>query len=193
MAASGVRSSWLIRDRNSFLASPALRSSAFAACSSRERRTISAPIPLPALPQPDELGHVLDPVDDVADTAQVVHDGRVHRAPVAHLEPPALGLRPADVVLLHRHRVRPARLAHPLERRAQVADAGRGRIVGVVGEDVEDAAPEDVVAADHGRGQVRLAHRDDAKVGIEHQEQTRRTLEQRPKVNLFAAHLPQSP
>jgi hypothetical protein len=49
------------------------------------------------------------------------------------------------------------------------------------------------VAADHRRSRVRLAHRADAEVRIEHQEQARRTLEQGPKINLFAAHLPQPP
>jgi hypothetical protein len=149
--------------------------------------------PLTALAQLDELGHVLDPVDDVPDAAQVVQDGRVHRAPVAHLEPAALGIRPPDVVLLHGHRVGPAGLAHPLERRAQVADAGRRRIVGVVGEDVEDAPSQDVVAADHGRSHVRVAHRGDAEVGVEDQERARCSLEQRPEVNALAAHLTASP
>ncbi len=45
IAASGVRSSWLMRERNSFLAVPAVRRRAFASCSSLERRTRSASIP----------------------------------------------------------------------------------------------------------------------------------------------------
>ena len=45
IAASGVRSSWLIRDRNSFFALLALRSPSFVICSCCDRRTISASIP----------------------------------------------------------------------------------------------------------------------------------------------------
>jgi len=135
-----------------------------------------------ALLQPDELGHVLDAMDDVPEPFVVVQHGRVPRAPVPLLEAAAALLRPADVVLLHGHRVGNAALAHALERRAQVADPGRLVVVRVVREHVEDAAAGDLVALRHRRVEVRVADRDDAKVGVEHQVETGAGLEERTKV-----------
>ena len=119
IAASGERSSWLISPRNSFLAAFAVRSSLV--CGLQLRRAAQdLRLHLRRLPaqlgrhglllalellEPDELGHVLDRVDDVFEPAGGVEHRRVDRAPVAHLVAAALVIGLADVVLLDGHRV----------------------------------------------------------------------------------------
>jgi hypothetical protein len=138
-----------------------------------------------ALLQPDVLGHVLDAVDDVAQALVLVQDRRVARAPVAHLEAPAFLGRAPDVVLLHGHRVGRAAVAHAFQRRAQVAHAVRRRVVGVVREDVEDPATDDLVALRHRRREVRIAHRDDPELRVQDEVEPGRGLEKQSKVRLL--------
>jgi hypothetical protein len=95
------------------------------------------------------LGHdlgsdVLDLVDDVAHRSVRPEDRGVDRGPPSLLEP---AVRIVDVVLLDRHHVRPPRLQHALKRRRQIRDAGCFRILGVVGEDVEQPAADDILLA----------------------------------------------
>jgi hypothetical protein len=133
----------------------------------------------PELLQADELGHVLDAVDDVRDPPVGADDGRVHRAPVALLEA-AVG--PPDVVLLHRHRVGDTVREDPVDRGLQVPDAARVRVPRVVREDLEQGTAEDAFARRHGRAQIGVAHRDDGQVGGEDQIRAGRGFEERPKV-----------
>src|SRR5262245_16631901 len=70
----------------------------------------------------------------------------------------------------------------PVERCRQVADAGRLRVVGVVGEDVEQPSARDLLALGHRGLEVGVAGRDDAQLWVEDQVETRRTLEQGAEV-----------
>ncbi len=101
---------------------------------------------------------------------------------MAFLEAAPLGLGPAYVVLLDRHRVRAPRLTNALERGTEVARSGGGRIVGVVREDVEEPSPEDLLPRRHRRPQVCVADRDDRQIRRQDEEQPRRGLEERAKV-----------
>jgi hypothetical protein len=58
------------------------------------------------------------------------------------------------------------------------------RIGGIGREHLEDHAADEILAARHGRGEVRIACRHDAEVAIQHQVAIRRPLEQRTKVRL---------
>ena len=137
-----------------------------------------------ALVQLAQLRHVDDLVDDVGQPAVGVEDGGVGRAPVTFLEVAAFRGRTPDVVLLHRHRVGHAELAHAIERRAQIPDAGRVGVVGVVGEDVEEVAPDDLVADRHRRAQVGVARGDNRQVRREDEIEARRRVEQQPEVGV---------
>ena len=132
--------------------------------------------------QAHDLGHVLDPVDDPRDLAGLVQDRRIERRPIALLEAAAFGVRPADVVFLHRHRVRAAELQHAHQRGAQVVDPGRGGIVRIVREHVEQAAPQDAGALGLGGAAIGIADRDDGKVRRQHEVEVGRRFEQRAEI-----------
>jgi hypothetical protein len=89
-----------------------------------------------------------------------------------------LALRAGNVVSLHGHRIRDAPLEDPLERSAQVANAARGGVVGVVRKDVEDAAAEDLFPAGLRGAQVGIARRYDPQIGREDEIEARSALEQ---------------
>ncbi len=93
------------------------------------------------------------------------------------LEAAALGLGPANVILLQGHRVRDARLADAIERGAEVPRAGGRRVIGVVGEDLEEPSSDNLVPLRHRRFQVRVVRRDDRQVWRKDEEEPRRRLE----------------
>lgn len=64
------------------------------------------------------------------------------------------------------------RTEHRIERGAQIAGAGRTRIIGVVGENLEETPADDRVAMGHGGCEVGIADGDDLKIAIEHQEES---------------------
>src|SRR5260370_17251531 len=97
-------------------------------------------------------------MDDVADLAVSVEDRRVEGTPEALLEAAALGLGPADVVLLNRHGVGGAGGAHGVERGAQVAHSVGGRVVGVVGEDVKQPAPAALLPPSHRAAPITFSY-----------------------------------
>jgi len=107
---------------------------------------------------PDELGHVLDAMDDQPGRAAVAEHRGIDRAPVALLERSVGG---ADVVLLDRHHVTLAGPQHGLQRSAEAAHPGRFGVSGVVREHVEDGAADDLLALGHRRVQVRVVDGDD--------------------------------
>ena len=131
-----------------------------------------------------EVGDVLDVMDDVRHRAVLSEHGGVQRAPVSLLEPTALRGRSPDIVFLHSHRVRALLLEDSLKRGAQVANAGGSSVARVVGEHVEDPAPQDRRPLGHGRAQVGVAHGDDDELAVQHQVQPGRGLEQSPKLRL---------
>lgn len=111
------------------------------------------------LPDPDQTRHIFDRMQNERDA--VVHEHRkVHRTPISLLELSTLGLRTPHVVLLNRHRVRSARAQHGLQRRTQIARAGRMRIIGIVGKDVEQIASHDCFAHGVCRTKIRVGTRD---------------------------------
>src|SRR5690242_1791646 len=117
-------------------------------------------------------------MDDVHELALCVEHRDVSRAPVSLLESPTRGFGSADVVLLDRHGVRGPSLAHAIERRAQVADPGGRRVVGVVGEHLEQSAADDLVALGHRGGEIRLVYGRDGEVGRQDEIRAGRRLEQ---------------
>ena len=170
ISVSGVRNSWLTLLKNDVLARPDPELLVGLAQLTVGRRQLTAaaddfalhlagPIAqlLADLARLHELGHVLDAVQDVAHVARGTEDGQVLGAPVLALKA-AIGA--ADVVLLHRHRVRRARGEHALERGAQVVGARRLRVVGVIGEHLEEAATERLLARGVRRQQARVGGRD---------------------------------
>jgi hypothetical protein len=135
--------------------------------------------------QPDELGDVLDPMDDEPERTRGVEDRQVHRAPETLFEAAAFGIRSADVIALDRHRVRYARGQDAIERRPQVRDPGRVGLFRIVGEDVEDRPADDRLPPGHRRAQIRIGHGDDPQLGIQDEEESRARLEERSKVELW--------
>ncbi len=133
--------------------------------------------------QPDELGDILDPMDDVQQLALRSQHRAVDRAPEALLEMAALMLRAPDVVFLERHGIGHPVADDAIERCLEIAGAGGGGIVGIVGEHVEESAPDDLVAPRHRRAQVRVAHRDDDEVGRQHQIESGRGFEQQAVID----------
>ena len=137
----------------------------------------------PLLLEADELRHVFDPVDDVRHPA-VHEDRRIDGAPVPLLEPAALGLGSANVVLLDRHGVGDTILEHPVERGSQVSGPGGVRVVGVVREDVEETAAEDLLPLGHRGAQIRIARCHDLQVRGQHEIEPGGRLEERPEVRV---------
>jgi hypothetical protein len=72
--------------------------------------------------------------------------------------------------------------ADPAERGTEVANARRLRIVGVVGEHVEELAADDVLTLRHRRVEVGVAGRNDRQVRGEDEVESWRRLEKRPEV-----------
>ena len=129
--------------------------------------------------RPDELGDVLDLVDDEAETSRRVEDGPVHEAPEPLLVAAALGVPAPDVVPLHDHRVGDPGGPDLLERGPQVVHAAGRRIAWVVREDLEEVAPDDRRPLHHRRLEVGVARGDDPQVRVQHKVATRDRLEDR--------------
>ena len=128
------------------------------------------PVLFTALPlQANHVGHVLDVMDDVNDAALRIENRTVDRAPVPLFEATALGFRTPNIVLLDGHRIRSHQREHARERGPQIRDPGCGRVVGVVGEDLEQRSTDDRLPARHRRLEVRIAYRHDRQVRAEHQ------------------------
>lgn len=110
------------------------------------------PVGARAAAGPDQLGDLLDPVNEQLDLAVRAEDGGVAGAPV-----PLLPLsRPTgclDVVPLKGHGVALPGLQHPAQGGGQIAHAGRRGVVRVVREDVEEIAAHDLLAAAPGHAQ----------------------------------------
>lgn len=104
---------------------------------------------------PDELGDLFHAVQEQRHGAVGGEDGHVDGAPVALVpDPGPVGV--LDVVALDGHAVGLPGGRDPFQGGAQVAHAVRRRIVGVVGEDVEEVAVDDLLAGAAGRLQERL-------------------------------------
>ena len=132
--------------------------------------------------QTDVVRDVTDRVDDVGHRPVGPEDRGVVRAPEALLESAAFGIGPRDVVLLDGHGVAHPVAQHPGQRCPQVAHALGGGVVGVVGEDVEDAPADDCGPSGPGRLQVGVAGRDDDELRVEDEEEARGGLEEHPEV-----------
>ena len=104
-------------------------------------------------------------MDDAGDLTVDGEDGGVQRAPVPLLEASPLGRGPADGVFLDVHPVRGLGADDTLQRRPEVPHAGGVRVVGVVGEDIEEAPAEEAVPRGHGGPEVGVTHGDDGEVG----------------------------
>ena len=132
--------------------------------------------------QAHELRDVLHAMDDAEQGAIRPEHGGVDRTPEARLESAPLRGGARDIVLLHRHRVLDAQVAHPLERRAQVARGVGARILGIVGKDLEDVTTDDRRACGLGGVQIAVTDGGNHQVGRERQVQIGRRLEQQPAV-----------
>ena len=131
----------------------------------------------------DELRHLDDAMQDVHHLARRREDWDVLRAPVFRLK---TAVRPADVVLLDRHRVGRARRDHAIERSAQVARPRRLRVVGVVRKDLEEAAPHRSFTRRVRGLEPRVRRRDHRElrcVGKKHEEDLGRRLEEDAKID----------
>ena len=131
-----------------------------------------------------ELGDVLDPMDDPRQLPSRRHrvhtkDRSVDRTPIPSLE---LTIRPPDVVPLDRHRVRHALGNHPFKRGSRVWNSRSGRVIGIVGKDLEDATSNDLLSDRPRRRQIRLADCHDAQVRRQDEVAAGACLEKRPKV-----------
>jgi hypothetical protein len=125
---------------------------------------------------PDEFRDLLHPVHDQRDLPVGAEDGCVDRAPVVLL-PMAGSLGILDVVAEQRHGVALAGGHHAQHRRLGLPHAGRGRVVRVLGEGVEDVAAQQLptgapgqpreVHVDVGVHQVRREQRHHAGEGLE--------------------------
>ena len=130
----------------------------------------------------NELGAILDAMNDVGHLLVGAKARRVKRAPMPFLEASALLLRLADVVLLDRHGVRHAILQHPFQGGSQVADTCRGRIARIIRKYFEDSLAKNLFALRHGCAQVGIADCDNLEVNGQHQIQPRRRFEYGLKV-----------
>src|SRR5579859_475951 len=147
----------------------------------------------------DKFGDVFNAVDYIENLFAGIEDRRIDGAPMPLFEGAAFGFGAADVVLLYGHCVGDFFAEDSLERSAQVANAGGGRVVGVVGKSIENATAKNVVALGHGRAEVGVADGDDFEFGIEDQIESGRRLENKTKVRHSAnwrravRSLPQEP
>ena len=146
------------------------------------RVELAAPaIVLPAqILRPNELRHVLDPMDDEGDAAALVEDRRVDGAPEPLLQAATVGLR--EVIPLDRHRVGDPPGKDAGEGRAEVARAAALGVGRRIGEGVEDVATHDLVADAPRGGQIAVGRGDDPQLAIENENRHRGRLEQQPKV-----------
>jgi len=135
---------------------------------------------LAAARQEHQVRHVHHLVQEVEYLALGGEDGRVGGAPVPLLETTALGLGALDVVSLNGQAVRRPSGQRTLERGAHVVYALGARVARVVGKLLEDAVPEEVLAAGQRGTQVGIAHRHDGEVRVRCQEEvgTRTLLEE---------------
>ena len=181
------RASWVLASRRRWLASCTSFARCMTSASIWPARLRSIVVGLQLLValllQADELGHVLHPVDDARQIARRrdstgLFIGLQNRSS----NPPPSDCRPADVVLLHRHRVGGLAGQHPAQRRVQVPHAVGGGIVGVVGKHLEQVAPDDGLAPGQRRLQVGVADRQDGEVGRQDEVQPGKGLEQHPEV-----------
>lgn len=119
---------------------------------------LQRPGPVPAEPPAtgaDQFGDLLHPVQHQGHPPVRAEDRGVDRAPVPLL-PPAGPVGVLDVVALQRHGVALPGGHHPQQRRLEVVRAGRGGIVGVVGEHIEHVAADDLATGAPRRAQIRL-------------------------------------
>ena len=164
IALSGVLSSWLMIVRNSLFArfarstsARASRASATAVRSASSSRSSSETLGAHV----HQLRDVLHPVDDGFDGAVRTEHRRVHRAPPPFLESPAGSRRAADVVLLHRHPVRPTLAMTRSSDARRFLTPSRPDRRGCRGIRRTDRGPTMRSAFGHRRPQVRVVHRDD--------------------------------
>ena len=124
--------------------------------------------------RPNELGRVLEAMDDPQQLAGVREHGRVERGPVALLDASTLALGAADLVLLDIHRIGALSGDDLLQGRSQGDRADR-----IVAEHVEDRSADDRLAPGLHRVEIRVTRVDDREVWIrpQHQEQRRGAVE----------------
>ena len=115
-------------------------------------------------------------------------DGCVDRAPVVLL-PEAGALRVLDVVAEQRHRVALAGGHRAQHRLPGLPHAGRGRVVGVLGEDVEDVAAQQLLAGAPGQPQEVLVGVGVHEVGREQRHHAGQCPEDRRIVDMRFPHV----
>ena len=104
---------------------------------------------------PNELRHVLNAMDQIHDPAVRPQHGGVDRAPVTFLED---AVRPPYVVFLDGHGVWSDGLEHPVEGRAQFRDTRCRKVLGIIGENLEDTPAEQVLPLSHRCLKICVAH-----------------------------------
>jgi hypothetical protein len=125
-----------------------------------------------------EFGDVLDVVDDEGDRSVGAQHRGVDRTPVVNLES---AVSVGNVIFLHAHQIGGALLYRPFKRKAQIAFAGRRRMVGIVRKDRKQALADDLVAVGSRRLQIAILDVEDLELGsrAQHQIRMRRRLEQK--------------
>ncbi|MGD0493432.1 MAG: hypothetical protein ABSC32_17990 [Steroidobacteraceae bacterium] len=103
-------------------------------------------------------------MDDVDHLTGVIEYRRIDGAPKALFESASRGHGPLDVVLLHGHRVGDAIPQDSLERGAHIVHTIGRSVVGIVRENIEYWAPQNILAPSHRGTQIVIARRDYGEV-----------------------------
>ncbi len=129
--------------------------------------------------QPLQLGDVHRVLDDEGRLSRLVQERRVHRRPVADLEAAALGDRQGDGIGDQRDGVGLAGGDHQLERLAHPPP----RLAGI-GEHLEDAAADQLLAAALGHRAIGVVGVHEAELAVEHHVGAGQAAEQRLEIRL---------
>jgi hypothetical protein len=123
------------------------------------------------------LRDVFHGVDDEYDVARRIQHRRIERFPVSDFEFAVDRAVLRYIVFLDRHRVGPPVLQHAHQRGAQVRDAGRAGIRGIIGKDLEKISSQNLFARRHGGVQARFIRGDHREVGRQNQIRNRCCIE----------------
>jgi len=113
---------------------------------------------------PNEVGHILDAVDDECYFIVRSQNGRVDGAPISFFKSSTLRFRLSNVVFLHGHGVGNFSGENSLKGRTQVANSGSRWIIQMVRKNLKDATAQNVLAPGHGGAKIRVSDGGDGKV-----------------------------
>ena len=135
--------------------------------------------------EPHQFSYILHAVNDELHLAIVAQQRRIHRTPVALLEPAAEFLGPPDVILLRRHGMPSLGGQNVAQRCEKILHSRRLRVVWIIREDFEDTAAHDLVRFNQRSLGISVVSHHDGESRVirkKHQIQAWDGIEQRTKI-----------